>query len=384
MNKKIKIGILAIACAQMGTMAFTPCIGGMAAAFPDAPTVYVQLILSIPAMIGCITGILAGRLSNKIPMKYTACLGLLIMVLTGIWASTAQSMLTLVISSTVMGLGIGTIGTVCAALCNFYFEGAENEKLMGYITTAGCLGGMAMVTAGGYLAEISWRYNFLIYLVLIIIIVIALVTLPADIVKENKGNEIKGKVTISGAAIGYAAILIPVMICYNSFPANISMYTGEVGLGNSVAAGYSTMIFLFAGVVGGFIFGKYCQISGRLSLGVSIILGGLGFLLMIGLPNTITIMLGCFIVGLGMNFFIPGCIVGAGTSSDTVSAPTAIAIAMATCNVGQFLSSIVLNPAAEMTGNSSAYMRYLISAIGLIVIGILVSALFMMRKKEAQ
>lgn len=385
-SKKIKLGILALSFPQMAALAITPCLSGMAAYFPDAPTLYVQLISSTPALIGCITGILAGGVSSKIPMKYTSCIGLALMVISGIWGFTAQDMRTLVFASVVMGLGLGTLSTSATSLINYYFEGDEQATLMGWTTTTKAFGGILMSLLGGYLAAIDWRYNYLCFLLITVPLIVAVITLPADKIEAKKGqddteNSKKSSFHLSSAAAAYIILLIPGMICFNSFGANISMYLKEVGLGESIAASYAITLFLLAGVAGGMVLGKYCAFLKKYALCISMLTGGIGLFCIIILKNTPAAMIGSFIVGLGMNFFIPICFMGVARSSDTHSAPLAIAFSSASCNIGQFLSSIALTSCAASIGTQTAGMRYQIAAIGLLVMGILVLIFLAARRK---
>ena len=70
----------------------------------------------------------------------------------------------ILISSAVLGIAVGMSMTIVITLIADYFEGMERQKFVGLQIAFMSLGGIIFIGLGGVLADIGWRYPFLIYL----------------------------------------------------------------------------------------------------------------------------------------------------------------------------------------------------------------------------
>ncbi len=67
--------------------------------------------------------------------------------------------------------------TSIITLIGDYFEGRQRSAFMGYQAAFASTGGLVFISTGGFLADLHWRFPFLIYSVSLIILVMAVISI---------------------------------------------------------------------------------------------------------------------------------------------------------------------------------------------------------------
>lgn len=95
------------------------------------------------------------------------------------------------ISRAVLGISVGMSMTIVITLIADYFEGMERQKFVGIQIAFMSMGGILFIGLGGILADLSWRYPFLIYLSSLLVLPLSMMFLqePAVIEKRNQANQ---------------------------------------------------------------------------------------------------------------------------------------------------------------------------------------------------
>ena len=148
------------------------------------------------------------------------------------------------------------------------------------------------------------------------------------------------------------------------------MYIDRYHIGDASTAGTIASIMQVIGIVGGLILGNVVKIFKRFTIGASIIVMAAGTAL-VGLSTSFgVICLGAVLMGIGFAIRNPGAVTFSANMVSAKQASLAIAIVSATYNVGNFLSAYIVNPLASAL-SPDLNMRFIISAIALLIIGIL-------------
>lgn len=199
------------------------------------------------------------------------------------------------------------------------------------------------------------------------LIIIILLTVPKG---ETTPQAEKGeKSGISGSMVYFGALCLITGIFVATFNTNIAMYIDRKGIGDASTAGTVASIMQVIGIVGGLILGFVVKTFKRFTIGASILVMAAGTAL-VGLTTSFpTICVGAVLVGIGFAIRNPGAVTFGANMVPAAQASLAIAIISATYNVGNFISSYVVNPLANMLGEDIAN-RFIVSAAALAVIGI--------------
>jgi MFS family permease len=172
----------------MGGAAVAPALPLISDAYPGTPEAVVSLIITLPALAIALTGFFIGSLADRVGKVPVLAISVAIFTIAGSSGFYLTSFPAILAGRMVLGIGIAGITCTTSALVACYYEGISRTRVLGYQAAAMGLGILVLETSGGFLAGISWRAAFLIYLVGVVIFAGILVTMrepsrfnPADV-----------------------------------------------------------------------------------------------------------------------------------------------------------------------------------------------------------
>lgn len=219
---------------------------GIATAIPDMSVYFrnvpnseflVKLVLTIPSLAIALTAFFFGYLLDKWGRKPILILGLIIYVLAGTSGFIIDSLYILLLSRVVLGLAVaGTISGITTLLID-YFHGKELEKYMGYQGAFLAIGGLFTLSISGVLADIGWKYPFLIHLFGLLILpgIIFFISepkipaMPKLEINSEIGIEVRYKPIFGIYALGFVSMLFIFI-----FPVQLPfLLKSQLGLSNT-------------------------------------------------------------------------------------------------------------------------------------------------------
>lgn len=395
MNTKEKnanrIAIISGSIMLMSSMVISAILANIKQNFSDVSVDTVQLVLTIPSLMGMLFAFIAGPLSIKFAKKHLLLGGMLLGLLGGILAFFfgPRSLIVLFISSAFIGINQGMNGSLTKALVSDFFVDQERDDMMGYQASASTAGAIILTFFAGLLSAISWQWSYII----LILFIPALILVQKDLtfvapVPLRKSGEAKSGDKLSGAVF---FVSITVFFCYlflYSYQLNVSLYIQASGLGNSVTVGYANTIFPVAGMLTGLIFGKLKKKLGNNTMQVGIVILALGFFGIKFIGTLAAVFFASFCAGVAQAFIIPSAVLIVSEYAPASIRATGISITMGLLNFGMFCSPFIINNIAKAMGGDSVHIiasKYLISAIGLIVLAVVYTAMspvFYKKKKR--
>ncbi len=363
---KRKVGILLSCFVMMSYLGVSPVLADISAEFSDVNVSTVQMLITIPCLIGLITSLIAGRLVRFVYKKTVIVTSVACYVVGGFvpifWNSHIAILL---VCSGIMGIGCGGMMTCTAGIVCDYYEGKERNQMMGLQAAFIAAGGTVFTMLGGWLAADNWRNAYLSYVLLIPCLILVAILLPkGKLEKEEEGEK--------GAGIpGYVWFLSLMGFLFytfqNTFNTNSSLYVAERGLGGASQAGLLTSVNTFAGMVAGVILSQVMARLKKYTVPVAFGIAAVGMILAYVGTSLPVILIGGACVGFAFSTYTP-----AGTTlvSEHVSISQrsmAIAILSAANNVGASVSPYVVN-ALSGTFDSTIQIKYLVSAIAIVIV----------------
>ena len=248
--KPTKLSMITILLASMlmlmGGAAVAPALPSISVAFPDASESLISLIITFPSLAIAIVGLAIGALSDKVGKVKVLFVSLFIFGLAGVSAYFMDNIYAILAGRFFVGIGIAGIASCCTALLSEYYTGSMRVKALGYQSAAMGLGVLVLESAGGALADFSWRDPFLIYGLGFLILALALVSLrePSKQTHENAdGIEIPPVAANKRLiAVSYITIFLGMIMCF-MLPTKLPYYFSEMGSA-------SVMCGLFLGIGG--------------------------------------------------------------------------------------------------------------------------------------
>lgn len=350
--RMVKISVLSVSLLTIMTgAAVSPVLAEIARDFNSSGGTGIKLILTIPALIIIPTSYLTGRYCHLFSRKQILMTGLIIYILGGAGGSLSTSLNMLYLFRAVLGAGAGIVIPVSTGIIADLFKGDERTEMMGYSTAASSLGGVLATSASGFLAVLSWRYSFTVYLIGLVVLILNMIWLPPRKPSGN-GKSCLGRVPLKVFFWGMGVFAI--MLLFYSIPTNIAIYMKAGGIGGPDKAGSALSIQIAIGFLAGVVLKQSRKILGRYLLSTALLFFSLGFL---GLSVSTTYSGAVFsmmAVGSGLGTMIPVFFLKATHAGGRGKGVTSMSVVISLSFLGQFLSPLVLDYIFAMTGISEA------------------------------
>lgn len=365
----IKAAILTISVVQMGTNAISPILADIAAAFPQAGSSSIQLLMTFPSLFVIAFSLLAASLARRVPKKWIAAAGCGLFCLSGVLSFLFHGALPLLFAwAAMMGVGIGLVVPMATSLVNDCFNGPQQAQMMGWQSSAANVGAMMMTFLGGLLAAVHWSCNYLVYLIALPGLLLAALCLPAaaerqDAALPEDAPRQAGFLSLLGRRPILVGCLLSaaVTMLFNTAPTNLSMFVTEKGIGSAAQAGTATTLLLLSGTVGGLCYGWLSARLGRYVMVFGFGMLALGQLVCSFAPSMAVVYLGCLLCGCAISTVMPAVMLHMAAHSGGNPAATS-ALAMSASNLGGFCSPAITVAAQAVTGGASVSARFVLSA----------------------
>ncbi|MBN2816083.1 MAG: MFS transporter [Campylobacterales bacterium] len=166
-SKYLKITLLLVSSLTiMAGATIAASLPEMAELFKDVEHIELlaKLVLTLPSLFMALLSPFVGMNINRFGRKRLLVIGMLLYGFGGTSGFFLNDIHLILISRALLGISIAINMTVASTLIGDYFKGEERHKYTGLQTAFVNIGGIVFITFGGFLAEISWRMPFLIYL----------------------------------------------------------------------------------------------------------------------------------------------------------------------------------------------------------------------------
>lgn len=376
-KKSIKVAIMSIASLGMISMTSSAILADIQAQFVGVDISLVQMILTIPSLLGLVFAFAAGPLSMRVPKKSIVIFGLVCGLAGGMIGLFGGqiSIWMLICGSVFIGIAQGINSTMSMALIADFFTGEESGAMMGLQSAFVNGGGMILMFTSGLLAGIQWNFAYLVYLVFIPVVIIVSKNLPANQTAAGSEQHQAEKAAENGKMNGTVYFTAFLMFLFGlflfSFQGNIASLVVSKGFGNASTSGLLTTTMSAGGMVTGILFGQLQKRLKQYVIPVALFVTGAGMVLIFAVGTLPALFVAAACMGFGLATIMPaGTFIAANAVAPALSA-TAIAIVTAAVNLGMFISPLVLNALANAISGGSIIFKYMTSSIGLFISAVL-------------
>ncbi|WP_252936197.1 MFS transporter [Roseivirga pacifica] len=372
MKNKSLVKFTILFCSMMTVMAgatIAPSLPEMTKAFshnPSAETL-VKLILTIPGLFIGLTSPFSGWIIDKFGRIKLLVSMLFLYALAGSSGLYLNSLFEIIVGRSLLGIAVGGIMTTAIALIGDYFEGEERQKFLGTQAGVMALSGTIFISFGGFLADISWRYPFAIYLM-------ALVAIPFVIIYLKEPARTVSKTPQKGATIpkmAWTVYLISFlgMVVFYLMPVQVPFLMKEIAEVGNTETGMAISVVM---LVGGIMSFQYPKLKKRLThyqiYGLTFLFMGIGYWLISNANSYAMTFPGLLISGLGAGLLMPNSNLCLVTLASAENRGKVLGFLTTFIFLGQFASPLFFQPLVNATSIKGAFL-YL--AIGLVVISII-------------
>ena len=336
----------------MAGAAVAPALGVIAEAFPNAPQMVIQLIISMPALFIFLTNMIFPRLSARFGSRTLVLAGLLLYTVGGIAAGLFNNIWLLLAMRALVGVGVGIIMPLSTGLLAYYYPPEAQSKLSGYASAMNQLGGVIATLLAGVLAGISWKASFLVYLLGLVSIILCALFLPNA--RLGKAEASAEKVRLSSSFKTYYPYVIAMfllMSCFFLYPANYALETAQFD--PMIPQDLIAPIMAFTDVVaalGGFLFFTIMKTFRGWTKYVSPLLFLAGYIALF-FGGWVGTLAGSALVGFANGAGVPFIISQGSMKAGKTAAATVMPLVSAALYLSQFVSPFLMSAANLVLGD---------------------------------
>jgi MFS family permease len=364
--------LLTTAIISVGGAALAPALPAIGAAFEESAAggLGVRLVLTIPAFFVALSAPFTGYVVDKIGRKSVLSVSLLLSALAGLSAFFAATLTVLLTGRAVLGIAVAGVMVSVTTLVADYYTGEERSRMMGYQAGVAGLADTVLILAVGFLADLTWRASFLIYLFPLLVLPLVLVVLREPTteeqceenppptgdpgtcagasVAEESGSQDQSS-TSQAVPIKFIAFIygltILAEILFTIAPVQLPFYLQDSAGASASQIGLALSLMSLAFAVSATLYGRVASRLDHISvLLVAFSLFGLGFAL-VSLPNrTATLYLGLIAAGAGLGMLIPNLYVWLANEVPQAIRGRVLGGFTTALYLGQFLSPLVSQP----------------------------------------
>ncbi len=345
----------------MAGATIAPSLPQIANVFKDGPNIdiLVKLVLTIPALFIVIGAPLAGILLDRYGRKTVLITSTILYALSGSSGYLLDSLYAIIAGRAMLGLAVAGTMSGFTTLAADYYTGSKLNKFMGLQSAFMGLGGVIFLLLGGVLADIGWRYPFLIYLSGFFILPGILFFCSEPEIKKqdelNPRSHLNKEMSDQKILFIYILSFLSMVIFY-MVPVQMPFYLKSLVTISNTKIGLmiSSMTFSFAFVSMGYqkVRGKYPFTS---ICSAGFLLMGIGYCFFSFANGPGQIFAGLLVSGAGMGLFIPNTTVWLVSLVKPEIRGRSVGILSASLFLGQFFSPIAVQPLVSMTNFACSY-----------------------------
>lgn len=361
MKKRLLYTILSISLLTvMAGAAIAPALGVISAHFAGRNPLLIQLIVSLPALFIILTNLVFPWLCRLMKTRTLALTGLALYVLSGAGAFFVDNIWVLLAFRALMGVSVGMIMPLSTGLLAYYFPPEEQAGLMGLSAAMNQMGGVVATFLAGMLAGISWNYAFLVYLMGLIAIILVAAFLPNERLSGRGGVSLSLLKRFHPSVVGMFLVMILFFIYPTNFALTASGTLSEMGV-TLTMVGLDVVAFL-VGLCFGFLMKRFAaQMKYIAPLGFAA-----GYLCLAVGDSLVWLLLGSAFIGIANGIGVPYLNTIGSVKAGKEAATTVMPLLSAALYLGQFLSPLIVSPAATATGTSPYVIAICIAIIYLL------------------
>lgn len=345
----------------LATAGLAPALPGMAAAFQDVPNagLLVRMLLTLPALSGAAAAPFAGLLADRWGRKPVIVVALLLYGLVGSAGFVLDSLAGILVSRLLLGLAMAGLASGFLTLVADYFTGARLNQFLGYLGAFAGFAGVVFQALSGALADIGWRFPFLLHLVAFVILLGVLVSIDEPQVRAQAQPQSAApeRAALPFMAIGliYAVALVGIGAVFVLIVHLPFYLTSQAGVTNSQVG----LALSLQALPAGFIALQYQRLRTRLSVqaiaAVAFLSLGINLVVAALTSSYALVVAGLLIGGIGLGLLPPNLIAWVAIVAPPAARGRAVGGLNTALFLGQFLSPLLTQPMIEQVGTAASF-----------------------------
>ncbi len=362
-NHKNKMQLLAILSLSMANSlvgtGISPALETIRAYFSEAPQLLVQMIVSLPSLMVIVVSFFFSMLSRKLSMRTLCLMGYSFFTVGGLLGGVCSSIYAMVITRVIIGIGYGIMMPLSIGMLAYFYDSDEQQQLNGKVVIWSSVSSILCMIAAGYLAGISWRWVFWVYLFGIPCMILCRKYIP-NVTVASEGNQISLSVIRKTGlyAIGTFVIFVSYFAILNNF-SGIALNEGTV---SEASVGFVMPIMTVSSLATGQYAEWFKRKLERFTMPAVWVLAVAGFLSLLVRNSLIFSIIGLIFFGMALALAVSTLNAEAGMVCSKDEALSVGTVIMFMRSFGQFISPVLFTGVSRALTISERKFPYMGSA----------------------
>ncbi len=362
----------------MAGATIAPSLPGLRDHFAGTPDIdlLVRLALTIPGLAIAVAAPLAGGVADRFGRKPVLIAGILLYCAAGASGLVLDSIWTILIGRVLLGFAVGMVMTAASALIADLYTGPARERAIGLQAAFMGFGGVLFLLGGGFLAELSWRGPFAVYLLPLLVLPLVVIAITEPVRAAPPAGD-PPPLPLASLGVIYGTAFLG-MITFYIIPVQLPFLLRSLGSPSPTLAGAGIATASLVSALTSLMLLK--AIRARLSFGHTLVCAYVmicaGYVVIAAAASVQQVFLGLALTGFGFGLQMPTLVGWLQAIIPPTMRGRAAGFYTMAVFLGQFVSPFIHAPAARMVGYSASYFVAAALAAGL--------ALFMLTRRPSQ
>lgn len=378
-NKRLQLfAILSLSMANafVGT-GISPALETIRNNFVGAPDLLIQMIVSLPSLMVIVVSFVFSAMSRRISMRGLCLIGLGLYTAGGLLGGVCSSIVTMIITRMIIGIGYGILMPLSIGMLPYFYEVDEQQKLNGKVVIWSSIASIICMIVAGYLASISWRMVFLVYLFGIPCIVLCWKYIP-PVTLSAGGNQVSVSV-IKKVSI-YAVGIFVIFVSYFAILNNFSGIVINEGVVSKASVGMIMPIMTAASLITGQYAEWFKKKFKKNTMLLIWIFGSIGLIGLIMKGNLLCAIIGLIFFGMALALAAATLNAEAGVSCKKEESLCVGTVMMFMRSFGQFISPVLFTGIGTALAIENIRLPY-IGSLLMCVVMLFIYCIFLKAKK---
>jgi MFS family permease len=345
----------------MAGATIAPSLPQMNMVFQEVPhaELLVKLLLSVHALFIALCAPFSGILLDRWGRKPVLTIAVILYGLAGSSGLVLDSLFAILVGRAFLGVSVAGIMSGFTTLIGDYFEGSKLSKFMGLQAAFTGFGGVIFLTAGGLLADIGWRFPFLIYLFAFSVLPGVLFFIYEPQIDKTSGykasTDTKPPLPIKNLILLNSLAFLGMLVFY-MVPVQLPFYLKSLKNVNNTQIGMAIATMILCAALISMQYGKVRdRFSFQRIFSLLFLLMGTGYLIIAAATSYYQVIAGLIVSGAGFGLLMPNVNVWLVSLVSPEVRGRAVG-GLTTCFLmGQFFSPIIMQPIVRQVDIAGSY-----------------------------
>ncbi|WP_181708522.1 MFS transporter [Chthonobacter rhizosphaerae] len=344
----------------MASATIAPSLPGLVDHYRDVEGVQtlVRLVLTIPGLAIAVAAPFAGWLADRFGRKRIIIASIVLYILAGGAGLVLDSLGALILSRLVLGLAVAGLLPTSTALIADFWHGPARDRAFGIQAAFMAGGGVVFLPLGGFLAELSWRGPFFVYVLPILLLPFAVSVLrdaPRGVASTDAALDAGPFPTGLTALVSLIAFVG--MALFYTLPVQLPFLLRELGEPSPWLAGAGLAVNTALSAIASLNFRRVRAAFGPQAILVgAFVMIGIGFVVVASADSLPMAILGLVFCGPGLGLMFPSNSTWLMAQVPARFRGRATGAMTTAVFIGQFVSPLGSQPIADAVGLSGMFM----------------------------